>query len=200
MKRLFFLGIVALCGCRTQQSWMDPDPHLERMMEQRKVNPFAESSFYDDGIAMRKPPLGTVSLEQTTGDRMLVDGMVDGRYAQNVPIAVTRDVLERGRDRFEIYCGACHGVDGSGESVVAENMALRKPPSLHEDRIRALPPGRVYQVIRTGYGVMPPYAVQLNVQDRWAVVAYLRALQLSRRVDVAQLTPEMRAQLTEATK
>jgi len=200
VKRLVFLCFVVLCGCKVQQSWMEPHPSFERMMQQAKVNPFDESTFFDDGIAMRTPPRGTVSLEQTIGDRLFVDGMVDGVYAQIIPMEVKRDVLERGRERFEVYCSACHGVDGFGESVVAENMALRRPPSLHEDRIVALPPGRLYQVIRTGYGLMPPYAAQLTVRDRWAVVAYLRALQLSRRVDVAQLTPELRAQLEEATR
>ena len=202
-KRLTFTvigcAVVASLGCKVQQSWTEPEPGLERMMQQPRVDPFQESMFFDDGLAMRKPPPGTVSMEQRTGDRLFVDGLVDGTYAASIPVVVTRAVLDRGRDRFEIVCGACHGVDGSGESVVAENMALRKPPSLHEDRIVALPPGRIYQVIRTGYGLMPPYATQLSVDDRWAVVAYLRALQISRRVDVSGL-PEVRAQLEEATR
>jgi mono/diheme cytochrome c family protein len=196
---LVFVVCGCVCGCKVQQSWTEPEPGFERMMQQPRVDPFQASAFFDDGLAMRKPPAGTVALEQRTGDRLYVDGLVDGRYATSLPVPLDRPLLERGRDRFEIFCAACHGMDGSGESVVAENMAMRRPPSLHEDRILALPLGRLYQIVRTGYGLMPPYAAQLSVDDRWAVVAYLRALQISRRVDVSQL-PDLRAQVEEGAR
>ena len=186
-------------GCKVQQSWTEPEPGLERMMVQPRVDPFGESAFFDDGKAMRKPPKDTVSLESTVGDRWVVDGLVGATYATKIPVPVTRALLETGRTRFDITCATCHGVGGDGESVVADNMALRRPPSLHEERIRALPPGRMYQVIRTGYGLMPPYAAQLTVEERWAIVAYVRALQLSQGVEVARLPPQMRAELEEAS-
>jgi mono/diheme cytochrome c family protein len=198
-KWLIFVAIciatsAAVGGCKVQQSWTEPDPGLERMMQQPRVDPFQESAFFDDGLAMRKPPNGTVSIERRTGDRSIVEGVVDGRYAAAVPVPLTRALLDRGRDRFERICAVCHGVDGSGESVVAQNMALRRPPSLHEARIVALPVGRLYQVIGTGYGLMPSYAAMLPIDDRWAVVAYVRALQISRRIDVSRF-PELRAEI-----
>jgi mono/diheme cytochrome c family protein len=108
--------------------------------------------------------------------------------------------VEVGRAKFDVICAACHGVLGTGESVVAQNMALRRPTSLHEPYVRALPPGRIYQVIRTGYGVMPPYGPWLTVEERWGVVAYVHALQLSQGVEVTTLPPELRSALEEATR
>ncbi len=93
-----------------------------------------------------------------------------------------------------MYCAACHGLAGDGDSPVARNMALRKPPSLHEPRIRALPAGRLYAVVRDGYGLMPSYAEELSVGERWAVVAYVRALQLSQGARLAELPPELRSE------
>jgi mono/diheme cytochrome c family protein len=185
-------GIVA---CRSQQSFVEPEPGLERMLEQPRVDPFAGSSFYRDGMAMRAPPAGAVPIERRIGDPNVVTGMADGTFAEHVPIPVDRALLERGRERFEIVCATCHGITGDGRSVVADNMELRKPPSLHEDRIRAFPAGRLYHVIDAGYGLMPSYRTSLTVDERWSVVAYVRALELSRRADVAKLPPGVRAEL-----
>lgn len=182
-------------GCRTQQSFVEPEPGLERMLEQPRVDPYEESWLFDDGMAMRTPPRGSVPVERRVGDPRVSDGMLDGAYVDEIPIPIDRALVERGRLRFEIHCGVCHGIAGDGLSIVAENMELRKPPSLHEPRIRALPVGRMYQVIRTGYGLMPPYAAQLPVYERWAVVAYVRALQLSRNADVSMLPQDVRAAL-----
>lgn len=187
------MGVVS--GCRVQQAFVEPEPGLERMLDQPRVDPFQGSNFYDDGMGMRSPPRGAIPIERTASDPNVADGIDEGIYVAHVPIVVDRARMERGRERFDIFCAACHGVAGEGESVVAENMDQRKPPSLHEDRIRALPDGRIYQVITTGYGLMPTYAAQLSVEDRWAIVAYVRALQLSRRADVATLPPDVRAAL-----
>lgn len=196
MTRSLFALIVALVattGCRRQQSFVEPEPGLERMLEQPRVDPFEGSTFYHDGMAMRPSPRGALPVERHIGDPLITFGVNGGVYAGRVPIPVDRRLLDEGRERFEILCAACHGMAGNGDSVVASNMELRKPPSLHEDRIRAFPPGRLYSVIRVGYGLMPSYAAQLCVEERWAVVVYVQALQLSHRAQVAALPEDVRA-------
>jgi mono/diheme cytochrome c family protein len=179
-------------GCRRQQSLATPDPGLERMLAQPRVDPYAPSPFFADGRAMRRPPEGSLAVEDAIDDPIVRDGRDEaGHFATRVPIAFDRELLTLGRHRFETICATCHGILGDGVSVVAASMELRRPPSLHVARIRALPDGRIYQVILTGYGLMPSYAALLGVRDRWAVVAYLRALQLARRADVARLPDDL---------
>ncbi len=179
----------ALAGCREQQAFVEPEPGLERMQEQPRYDPFGQSTFFRDGMAMRRPPEGTVPVDL---------GADDAGTGDRIPIRVDRALLERGRARFDVFCAACHGIGGNGESVVAENMRVRRPPSLLDERIRALPFGRLYQIVRGGYGLMPSYAAQLSVEDRWATVAYVRALQISRHSQVRSLPPDVRAELERA--
>jgi mono/diheme cytochrome c family protein len=186
-------------GCREQQSFVVPEPSLERMLQQPRVDPFEASGFYEDGMGMRTPPRGALPVERTIGDPKIVVGMQDDIYVARVPIPVDIALIQRGRERFEILCAACHGITGDGDSVVAENMDQRKPPSLHEDRIRALAAGRLYRVVSVGYGLMPSYAAQLTVEERWAVVAYVHALQLSRHAEIAALPPSVRGELQKVT-
>ena len=193
------LFVPAMGGCQTQQSFVEPEPGLERMLEQPRVDPFAGSAFYADGMGMRPPPRGSIPVERPIGDPRITLGTENGVYVDQVPVPLDRALLERGRERFEILCAACHGITGDGESVVAENMDQRKPPSLHEDRIRAFPAGRMYRVVRVGYGLMPSYAAQLSVEERWGVVAYVRALELSRHSEVSSLPPDVRAALDKVT-
>jgi hypothetical protein len=107
-------------------------------------------------------------------------------------LPVTRELLERGRDRFAIFCAPCHGVTGDGDSDVAENMTLRKPPSIHDPSTRAFPPGRIFAAVTRGYGLMPSYAALLSIGDRWAVVAFIGALQLSQEIGRAELPDGLR--------
>jgi mono/diheme cytochrome c family protein len=127
-------------------------------------------------------------------------GLAGDTYASSIPIAVDRALLRRGRDRFEVYCAACHGATGDGKSIVAAHMSLRKPPSLVDDPVRSFPPGRVFQVITDGYGLMPSYASALAVDERWAVVAYLRALTLSAHVTLDALPAAERRRAEEALR
>lgn len=164
-------------------------PDWSRMITQPKLLPFGASTQFADGAAMRPVPAGTVPR-----DRIESVEHRDGRTAAGVPVArvplaITRALLDRGRDRFAITCAVCHGGDGAGDSAVARNMQLRRPPSLHEPRIVALAPGALYRVIVGGYGLMPSYAPMLSIDDRWAVVAYVRTLELSRRADLDALPP-----------
>lgn len=164
---------------------------LERMLDQHKPKPYAASPFFEDGRAMRVPPPDTVPVARVTGAPWLTSGQSGGVYASRVPLPVDAALLSRGEDRFRIFCSACHGPLGDGASPVAENMTLRKPPSLYEPRIRALSPGRLYRVISEGYGLMPAYADPLSIRDRWAVVAFLGALWLSQDVALAELPEDL---------
>jgi len=174
--------VTALLGCQTD---------LERMLDQKKAEPFEASAVFQDGKAMRTPPAGTVAAQTRLGPPELVSGRSNGRYVERIPIEIDAARLERGEQRFQIFCRACHGPLGDGQSRVADAMELRRPPSLHESRIVALSPGEVYTVISEGFGLMPSYATQLALEDRWAVVAYVQALQLSQGVKLATLPAEL---------
>ena len=177
-----------------------PEPDLERMLAQRNYRPYTAAPFFADGRAMRPPPEGTVDRQQVIGQPALTDGAVGGRYVTASPVPVDRPLLERGRDRFNIFCATCHGVRGDGRSEVARHMELRKPPSLISEPVTGFPPGRVYRVISVGYGLMPSYAAALPVGDRWATVAYLGALQLSQSTTLADLPPDLRAAAEKALR
>jgi mono/diheme cytochrome c family protein len=142
---------------------------------------------------MRTPPEGTIPRDQPTRDPAINQGVVDGAYVKDIPVPLTRALITAGKGRFETYCGVCHGVRGDGESVVALNMDRRKPPALAGRAARALAPGRIYQVVDQGYGLMRSYREDLpSPGERWSVVAYLMALQVSHGVPLASLPPEIR--------
>jgi hypothetical protein len=174
-----------------------PEPDFERMIDQRSLRSFERTSFFEDGRAMRPPPPGTIALGVDLRDHALEPG---GDYVDQLPMPVTRPLLERGRNRFEIYCAPCHGLRGDGATVVASNMTLRRPPSLIAAPVTDFPAGRVFQVVSLGYGLMPSYQSQLGVHDRWAVVAYLRALALSQRVSLERLPAAARARAEGALR
>ena len=166
---------------------------FERMLDQHKAEPYEASPFFDDGRSMRQPPSGTVPVTRVTGPRELTTGRsAAGEYASTIPLPLDAALLDRGEDRFRIFCRTCHGPLGDGRSAVAENMKLRKPPSLHTERLRSFPPGRLFRVISEGYGLMPSYSESLSLEDRWAVVAFVRALQLSQDVPLAELPAALR--------
>lgn len=196
-RGLFFILLALLPACRTEQTLVTPDPHLERMLTQPKRLPYQADPLLPHGMVMQKPPEGTVPVDMVVGPSSSTTGIVDGRWTDRIPLPADRSFVETGRERFDLYCATCHGVLGDGVSVVASKMSLRRPPSLHDARIRAYPPGRIFATIRQGYGLMPGYAVQLSVHDSWAVVAYVRALQLARGAPVARLPPEVRARLAK---
>jgi mono/diheme cytochrome c family protein len=176
-------AVVLLGGCQV----FDPK------ITQQKVKAYRESEFWPDRISERPPQPGTVSREDFVPAAVATGRGGDGKVLTQVPIPLTRALLERGRARFEVNCAACHGLLGDGVSLVARNMALRPPPSL---LARAQQPdGWYFQVMSEGFGLMPSYASALSVEDRWAVVAYLRALQLSQSMRVDRLAPEDRARL-----
>jgi mono/diheme cytochrome c family protein len=177
----------ALASC--EDDGHAPAWNFERMLTQPRVDAYEATSFFADGAAMRRPPADTVARERVLDPPGLVDGRDGAGWVERIPLTVDRALLERGRGRFEVYCAACHGLVGDAKTPVADAMTLRRPTSLHDARVRDLPDGRLYAVVRDGYGMMPPYAAVLSLHDRWAVVAYVRALQLSQHAVLADLAP-----------
>lgn len=186
-------GLALLAACDNGGA----TPDWSRMITQPKLQPFGATELFADGAAMRPVPPGTVARERITDVERREGRTTEGRAVDTLPIAVTRPMLERGRERFAIFCAACHGIAGDGDSAVARNMQRRRPPSLHEARIVALTPGALYRVVTLGYGVMPSYATLLAVDDRWAVVAYVRTLELSWRAELDSLSPAARADIAQ---
>jgi mono/diheme cytochrome c family protein len=169
------LVLAALLGCDND----GPSPDWSRMITQPKLQPYGETALFPDHRAMRPLPDGAIPREWIADPARRTGRTADGHDVDAVPLPITRALLERGRARFAIACAPCHGIAGDGESVVARTMQRRRPPSLHEARLVALTPGALYRVISDGYGVMPSYASLLDVDDRWAVVAYVRTLELA---------------------
>jgi mono/diheme cytochrome c family protein len=170
-----------------------PTLDFQRMINQAKYKVWQPSADFDDGRVMRTPPAGTLPRGTRLGDPAVNEGMVAGAYVTDLPVPLTAPSLRAGRDHFEIHCAPCHGVRGDGDSVVAVNMDLRRPPPLAGAGARALPAGKIYQIIDHGYGLMRSYAQALPTpEDRWAVVAYLQALRLSHGVTLSALPPGVR--------
>lgn len=184
MKGRLIAAALALASCDRVD--------FERMIEQPSYRSYESSDRFDDGMAMRRPPDGTIPRSQPLGLREVVEGTSETGYVETIPVEVSRGVLERGRDRYRVFCAACHGARGDGQSQVAENMKLRKPRSLHEPGVRESPPGRIYGVVARGYGLMPAYDDKLSLDDRWAVVAYVQALQLSQNAKLSELPAPLR--------
>jgi len=181
---------------------------LDQMADsQPKANRYRESNFFRDGLTMMAPPENTVPRERITLNARLTtgrepDGPIQSNgeplpiYVKTVPMPVTRKLLDLGRKRYDITCGTCHGPLGDGDSIVARQMALRPPPSLH--RYIEKPDGYFYEVATKGFGMMASYAAELTVEERWAIVAYIRALQLSQSMPATDLSPAERQQVEAA--
>ncbi|HET7184714.1 MAG TPA: cytochrome c [Terriglobales bacterium] len=148
------------------------------MHVQPKYLPLAHSDFFEDGRASRNPPPNTIARGQLRDDTYFFSGMVNGQPGNMMPFPATREVLERGRERFNIYCSPCHSQLGDGNGMIVQR-GFRRPPSFYEQRLRQAPLGHFYDVMTNGFGAMPDYAAQVNSRDRWAIAAYIRALQAS---------------------
>lgn len=194
LARLVLVGACLTPGC----TLLD-DVDLERMIEQDKYRVWEPAPFFADGRAMRTPPQGTLARGTPVGDPAVNQGVSGGAPVTEIPIPITRARITAGRARYDTWCAPCHGVAGDGQSVVAANMDLRRPPIIAGPGARDLPAGRVYQVIDLGYGLMRSYAEDLSTpEERWSVVAYLIALGRSRATSLADLPPELRRAAEEA--
>ncbi len=148
--------------------------------------PLAKSDFFADGRSARNPVDGTVARGDLREDSYLYTGKIGGNPGEYMPFPVTADVLARGHERFNVYCTPCHGRVGDGNGFIP-SRGLKRPPSYHIERLRKAPVGYFFDVMTNGFGVMPDYSMQIAPRDRWAIVAYVRALQLSQNATSADV-------------
>jgi len=164
------------------------------MADQRRQKPLSASPLFPDGTSARPLPPHTIARGELREDEHFFSAKVNGQVVDTLPEPVTPALLQRGRERFDIYCAVCHGSAGEGNGIVVQR-GFPVPPSLHLDRLRAAPVGHFFEVISNGYGVMAPYASRVKPADRWAIAAYIRALQLSQHAVLADADPAARAKL-----
>jgi mono/diheme cytochrome c family protein len=164
------------------------------MQNQPKYKPYGPSTFFADQRSERTPVEGTIARGFLREDELLETGKLNGQDAAVYPFPIDDAVMERGRGRFNIYCSPCHSRTGDGNGMVVQR-GYRRPPSLHIQRLLDAPPGHFFDVITNGFGAMPDYASQIRVADRWAIAAYIRALQLSQHAPIADLSPDSRRNL-----
>jgi mono/diheme cytochrome c family protein len=168
------------------------------MQDQPKYKPQRPSDFFADGRSERQPVEGTIARGALNEDAAFYEGKdASGNDIDAFPIAVNKAVIERGQDRFDIYCSPCHGRIGNGLGMIVRR-GFKQPPSYHIDRLRQAPVGHLYDVITNGYGAMLNYAAQLQPRDRWAIIAYIRALQYSQNANINDLPTEARARIPAA--
>jgi mono/diheme cytochrome c family protein len=164
------------------------------MHDQPKYEPYERSDFFDDGRAVRPQPEGTVARGQLREEAALFTGRSGGAFVATLPLPLTPETLARGRERYEIHCAPCHGLVGRGDGMIVRR-GYRQPSSFHVDRLRQQPVGYFYDVVTNGFGAMPDYAAQVQVSDRWAIAAYVRALQLSQNARTQDVPAARHAEL-----
>jgi cytochrome c553 len=185
LKKLMMLttvAIFAIAGCRQQ------------MADQPHQRPLESSNFFDDGMASRPAEPGTVARAGRVQNEQRLNSKADGKLIDGFPFEVTMEVLARGQERYEIFCSPCHDRLGNGQGMIVRR-GFTPARSFHDPRLRDAPAGHFFQVMTQGFGVMPSYANQLSEHDRWAVIAYIRALQLSRNARLDQLPPKDREKM-----
>lgn len=179
---LFLLAAVFLASCR------------QKMSVQPAYMPLVPSDFFPDGMSARPRVPGTVARGEADATSFLATGKINGQDGDGFPFPITMEVMNRGQERFDIYCSECHGRLGDGNGMIP-SRGYRRPPSYHTDALRAAKTGHFFDVITNGFGVMPSYASQVPVRDRWAIIAYIRALQRSQNGAINDLPPAMQARL-----
>ena len=164
------------------------------MHDQPKYTPYKPSTFFADERSARPAIEGTIARGHLNEDELLHTGRVGGQPAAMFPFPVDEVLMRRGRERYDIFCSPCHGLTGEGDGMVVQR-GYRRPPSFHVERLRQAPPGHVFDVITNGFGAMPDYAAQIKAEDRWAIAAYVRALQLSAHATLDDVPPGERDRL-----
>lgn len=171
---LGLLAVLALAGCR------------QDMHDQPRFKPLAMSDFYTDLRSARPPVEGTVARGQVHEDTYFYTGKIGNNPGDYMPFPATKEVLERGQQRFNIYCAPCHSRMGDGNGMIVQR-GFKQPPSYHIERLEKAPLGYFFDVMTNGFGAMPSYAAQIPERDRWCIVAYIRALQLSQHATNADV-------------
>ena len=180
------LSVVALAGCR------------QDMHNQPKYRALRPSAFFADGSSARPLIEGTVARGTLQADEAFFTGKVGAALVKELPFPADQALLNRGQERYNIFCAPCHDRTGNGNGMVVQR-GYRQPPSFHIDRLRQAAPGHYFDVITNGFGAMPDYRSMVPVRDRWAIVAYVRALQLSQRATLDDVPPENREELAPGT-
>ena len=198
MKTLIKISIISIAilvqtGCYRGRPSEDPPIHVNQNMDsQQKYKAQAKSEFFEDGLSMRQPPAGTVARGDLREDDAYYHGKnSDGSLVNKMPVEINMNLLHRGRERYNIYCAPCHDQTGAGQGIVIKKGFL-PPPSFHLDRLRESPDGHFFDVITNGIRNMPQYKQQIPVADRWAIVAYIRALQRSQNASPADVPADVR--------
>jgi Cytochrome C oxidase, cbb3-type, subunit III len=173
-----------LSGCRL-------DMHL-----QPKYLPYEATDFFGDGRSERQPVPGTVARGQLRVDELFYSGTENGVESNRFPFPITRADLERGRERYNVYCTPCHDYTGSGQGMIVQR-GFPQPPSYHITRLREMPVGHFFQVMTNGFGAMYSYAARIEPADRWRIAAYIRVLQLSRNATLQDVPEDEKAKLAE---
>jgi len=177
-----FLALTLLLSAITLLSSCRIDMHV-----QPRENPLSRSDFFSDQRSERPPVEGTIARGELRADTYFYTGKTGNTPGDYMPFPVTKEVLERGRERYNIYCAPCHSRVGDGNGFIPSRGFPRKPPSYHIPRLQKAPLGYFYDVITSGFGIMPDYASQIPPRDRWNIVAYVRALQLSQNATRADV-------------
>jgi len=164
------------------------------MHDAAKYEPLEISAFFKDQRAARPFVAGTIARGHLKEDKLLHTGRDGDALSETFPFPVTAGVLARGRERFNIYCSPCHARTGEGNGMIVQR-GYKQPPSFHDERLRAMAPGYFFQVMTNGFVTMPSYALQVGAEDRWAIAAYIRALQLSRHASASDLTADEKTRL-----
>ena len=169
------------------------------MHQAARVDPLERSAFFADQRGARPPIEGTVPRGGLRADKVFYSGkQSDGQFVTEMPVKVDRALLLRGQDRFNVYCSPCHGRTGDGNGMVVQR-GFKQPTSYHADRLRSQPVGYFYDVMTNGFGAMQDYSAQVAPRDRWAIAAYIRALQYSRHAELADVPADSRGLLDGAT-
>lgn len=169
------------------------------MHDQPRYESYETSELFENASASRLPPEGTVARGHLKNDALLYTGKVGGEFSAVFPYKVTRDILTRGQERYNIFCSPCHDRVGNGNGIIVQR-GMKKPPSFHIVRLREAEPGYFFDVITNGYSAMYSYASRIPVKDRWAIIAYIRALQLSQSASYEDVSKEDLAQLEGETQ
>lgn len=165
------------------------------MYEQPKYGPLAASNFFPDGRSARPIPAGAIPQGQVTAGNPVLSGMdSSGNPVKDIPVPVTPELVQQGQERFTIYCAPCHGAQGDGKGIIVQ-FGMPAPPSFHTPDLTQAPAGKFFDVITNGFGKMFSYAYRVKPEERWAIIAYIRALQLGLNVKPDNLTPDQLKQI-----
>lgn len=185
VRPVLTVSVLLSCGCR------------QDMHDQPKFEPLEQTTFYSDTMSARPGVEGTVARGHLNDDEQLHTGRNGKTLAVTFPFEVDAAVMARGQDRYNIFCTPCHGGTGEGDGMIVQR-GYRRPPSFHDDRLRGAAPGHYFDVITNGFGAMPDYRTQISARDRWAIAAYVRALQYSRRASIDDVPSDQRQRLVGA--